>query len=65
MSRESEGQVEYRPSSYDPYYYEGQEYGVYGGTYAEDDYCRSYRCPRRQDRRPSPPQWPPPRRRLH
>ena len=47
----------YGPYSYDPYYYEGQEYGAYEEPYAEDDYSHSYRSPRRQDRRPSPPQW--------
>ena len=54
---ESEGWTEYEPHSYDPYYYEGREYGAYEEPYAEDDYGHSYRSPRRQDRHPSPPQW--------
>ena len=35
---ESEGQADYEPHSYDPYYYEGSEYGAYEEPYAEDDY---------------------------
>ena len=53
---ESEEQDEYGPYSYDPYYYEGQEYGTYDESYVEDDCGYSYCSPRRQDRCPSPPQ---------
>ena len=57
LSWEDEGQAEYGTYSYDPYYYEGQGYGEYDEPYAEGDFGHSYRSPRRQDRRPSTPQW--------
>ena len=53
---EGEEQDQYGPYFYDPYYYEGQEYGTYNEPYVEGDYGHSYRSPRMQNRRPSLPQ---------
>ena len=66
MRWEGEGQADYGPHSYDPYYYEGLEYGVYEEPYAEDDYYYYYYyynyyyyycSPHRQDRCTPLPLW--------